>query len=64
MSDEYEYFMKLDTTQYIGEYVAICDKKIVSHSKSFKEAYNEAKKVCRHARPFVAMVPPNQTMLL
>lgn len=64
MSEDYEYFMKLDTTPYIGEWVGICDKKIVSHSKSFKEAYTQAKKACKGSKPFVAMVPPNQTMLL
>jgi hypothetical protein len=64
MSEEYEYFMKLDTSQYIGEWVGICDHKVVSHSKSFKEAYAEAKKACSPKRPFVAMVPTDKTMLL
>ncbi len=64
MRDEYEYFIKLDTSPYMGEWVAICNIQVVSHSRPFKEAYYEAKKVCGHTRPFVAMVPTDQTMLL
>ena len=64
MSDNYDYFMKLDVTPYIGQWVGICDSKVVSHSESFKEAYREAKKFCGHKKPFVAMVPSDQVMLL
>lgn len=64
MGDEYEYFMKLDTTPYIGEWVAICHRRVVSHSRSLKEAYDEAKKVCGRKQPFMAMIPTDQTMLL
>lgn len=57
VSEEYDYFMRTDMTPYIGEYVAICGRKIVAHSKDFKEAYSEARKVCGDKRPFIAAVP-------
>jgi hypothetical protein len=64
MSDNYDYFMQLDVSPYIGQWVAICDKKIVGHSDSFKEAYASAKKVCGYSKPFIALVPKDVTMIL
>jgi hypothetical protein len=64
MSESYDYFMKLDVSPYIGQWIGICNDKIVSHSESFKTAYREAKKVCGHQKPLLAMVPADQTMLL
>jgi len=64
VSENYNYFMQLDVSPYTGQWVGICDNKVVSHSKSFKEAYQEAKKVCGHKKPFIAMVPSDQAMLL
>jgi hypothetical protein len=64
MSENYEYFMQLDVSPYVGQWVGICDKKVVSHSKSFKEAYDSAKKVCGSKKPFIAMIPSDQVMLL
>ena len=56
--------MKLDVTPYAGQWVGICDNKVVSHSESFKEAYLEARKKCGNRKPFIAMVPSDQAMLL
>lgn len=64
VSENYDYFMKLDVTPYIGQWVGICDCKVVSHSESFKEVYQEVKKDCGHKKPFVAMVPSDKLTLL
>ncbi len=64
MSKEYDHFMNMDTTPYSGEWIGICGSTVVSHSRSFKEAYAEAKKVCKGSPPFVALVPSDQAMLL
>jgi len=64
MSDSYDFFMQMDMSPYIGEWVAICDRKVVSHSNSFKEAYTKAKKVCGPSKPFIALVPKDATMIL
>jgi len=60
----YDYFMGLDVSPYIGNWVAICDEKVVAHSKSFKEVYAEAKEKCGRSKPFIAMVPTDETMIL
>lgn len=64
MGDNYDYFMQMDMSPYIGEWVAICDRKVVCHSNSFKEAYANAKKVCGPSKPFIALVPKDATMIL
>ena len=38
MSESYDYFMKLDVSPYIGQWIGICNNKIVSHSESFQTA--------------------------
>jgi hypothetical protein len=64
MSGSYDFFMQLDVSSYSGEWVAICNEAVVYHSSSFKEAYREAKKVCGKSKPFIAMVPRDETMIL
>jgi len=64
MIEEYEFFLKMDTTPYMGEWIAICGREVVAHSKSLKETYTEAKKVCGDKEPWMAAVPPEGTLLL
>lgn len=63
MSD-YGYFMKINLSPYIGEWVAICDERIVSHDLSFKKAFHEAKEKCPHTKPLLTRVPEKETMIL
>lgn len=39
MSIESDYFMNMDTTPYQGEWVAISGKRVVAHSRSFKDVH-------------------------
>lgn len=55
--------MKANLDSYIGEWIAICDKKIVSHGKNVKEVFSEAKKTCPNKRPLITKVPDKQTMI-
>ena len=64
MNDNYDFFMKLDVTPYIGQWVGLCENRVVSHSTSFREVYEETKKVCGSKKPFVAIVPSNEIMIL
>ena len=64
MSEDYDYFMQLDVSPYVGQWVGICNNQVVSHDPSFKEAYKQAKKVCGPKKPFISLVPTDQAMLL
>ena len=55
--------MKTDLDSYIGEWVAICDQKIVSHGKDVKKVFEEAKKKHPKERPFLTRIPDKETMI-
>ena len=64
MKDDYSVFMETDLSPYIGEWIAICNGKIVSHGNNFKETYAAARKMNPRRRPLMAKVPPAETMIL
>lgn len=43
MSIESDYFMKMDASPYIGEWVAIRGEEVIAHSRSLKEVHKEVK---------------------
>ena len=53
-----------DLSHYMGEWVATCSGKVVSHNSSFKKAYLEAKKRCPGKRPLFTKVPDQDTIIL
>lgn len=55
--------MKLDVDKFIGEWVAICDSKIVSHGRDVKKVFKEAKEKCPNKRPFLSRIPDKETMI-
>ncbi|MFA5174515.1 MAG: DUF5678 domain-containing protein [Candidatus Pacearchaeota archaeon] len=62
-NNNYELFMKTDVSRYIGEWVAICDGKIVSHGKKVKEVLNQATSKCPGKKPLIARIPEQETMI-
>ncbi len=61
--DNYLGYMTADLKLYVGEWVAICNGKVVSHAPSFKKAYAEAKRQCPTKRPLLTKVPDQDTMI-
>ena len=57
MKDNYKYFMKTDMSNYVGEWVAVCREKIVSHGKDFNQVFKEARKKFPNDRPLVSKIP-------
>ena len=41
--NNYQFFMKTNVDKFIGQWIAICDLKIVSHGKDVKKVFKEAK---------------------
>jgi hypothetical protein len=62
-NDNYLGYMTADLRQYVGEWVAICGGKVVSHDPSIKKAYEEAKRLCHSKRPLLTMVPEEDNMI-
>ncbi|MFA6329477.1 MAG: DUF5678 domain-containing protein [Candidatus Micrarchaeia archaeon] len=55
--DNYDFFLKTDLSEHMGEWVAIVDQKIVASGKSFKKVYAEARKFHPDKTPFLSCVP-------
>jgi len=63
MDKNYQFFMKTNLDHYIGQWVAICSEKIVSHGKNVKEVFKEAKEKCPKERPLLTKIPDKETMI-
>ena len=62
-TDNYEVFLETDVSNYIGEWIAICDGKLISHGKNIKEVFAEAKLKCPGKKPLFARIPEKETMI-
>ena len=63
ITQNYNFFMETDLSKYIGEWIAICNGKIVAEGKDIKDVYKEAKKKCPNKRPLITKVPEKETMI-
>lgn len=55
--------MNLNVDKFIGEWIAICDEKIVSHGKCFKDVFKEAKERYPKTKPMITKVPDKEAMI-
>ena len=55
--------MQTDMSRYIGQWVAICDQKVISYGKNVKEVFRKAKEKCPAKRPLLTKVPEKETMI-
>ena len=46
MDKNYQFFMKTNVDHYSGQWVAICNQKIIAHGKDVKKVFKEAKDKC------------------
>lgn len=60
----YEYFIKTNTSEYKGEWIAIAKQKIASHGKDAEKVYKLAKKKYKNDEISLAKVPEEQTLIL
>jgi len=55
--------MGADLSGHIGNWIAICDKAIVSEGKEPKKVYSAAKKKCKGKKILLTKVPSESTMI-
>jgi hypothetical protein len=60
----YNFFLRMDLSHYLGQLVAILDNKIISHGNDFKEVYKEAKAKAGRQKPLFTKIPEKETMIL
>jgi len=63
MEKDYQFFMKASMNNFIGQWVAICNSKIVSHGKDVKVVFKEAKQKCPKSRPLLTKIPDKENMI-
>lgn len=61
--NNYNFFMELDVSKYIGKWIAICDEKVVSSGKNPKRVLKLVKAKCPNKRPLLTKVPEKATMI-
>jgi hypothetical protein len=44
-SENYDFYMRMDTTPYIGQWLAISGGKLITHGKRADRVYYKAKKI-------------------
>lgn len=63
MQQNYQFYMKKNVDDYIGQWVAICNKEIISHGKNPKKVFKEAKEKCPQKKILLVRVPNKETMI-
>ncbi|AJF63113.1 MAG: Succinyl-CoA synthetase Alpha subunit [archaeon GW2011_AR20] len=59
----YNFYMQTNLSEFIGQWVAISESKIISHDKDLKKVYKEAKSLSKGKRPLFVKVPDKETMI-
>lgn len=63
LENSYNYFLEANLDRYNGEWITICDNKIISHGDNLKKVVEEAKKECGNKKFIIAKVPSKETMI-
>ncbi len=63
MDKNYDAFMKMNLSPYLGEWIAVCENRIVAHGKKVKDVFYEAKGKCPGNRSFIAKVPGKEAWI-
>lgn len=64
VASNYDFFIKADTSSYKGEWVAISDKRIVSHGKDAQKVYKDAQQKTKTSDISLAKIPEENTLIL
>ncbi len=62
-SKSYDYFMQMDTSGFIDEWVAIVGSTVASHGKDVKKVFREAKEKYSGKKLFIARIPGKEVMI-
>lgn len=64
LSHNYDFFLKVDTSKYKGEWIAIAENKIAAHGKDAQKVYKDAKKKFPERDISLAKAPDEQMLVL
>lgn len=64
LAEAFDYFKNQDLTNYSGEWIAICDNKVVAHDKDLQVVIKEGQKKCSHKSPTYTKIPDKNAALV
>ena len=64
MNSNYNFFLRVDVSRYVGKWIAIVDNEIVANGKNAKETYEKAKNKYPEKRPLLTRILDKETMVL
>lgn len=59
----YQYYMDADLSEFSGEWIAICEDKIIAHGKDIKIVVEHANRVSGGRKFLLARAPSEETMI-
>ena len=64
MSENFQAFLKLDTSKLANQYVVIINKKVYATGQDIEEILEKARKEYPDQIPFVAKIPDKELLVL
>jgi hypothetical protein len=64
MSQEFEFYSVMDSTEYAGKWVAIVEDKVIASGDDLKEVYKKAKEKSGKKEPLFAKIPKEEETLI
>lgn len=64
MSENFQAFLKLDTSKYVNQYLVMIDKKVVANGKDIVSMLKSVRKKYPHKTPFIAKIPEKAVLVL
>ncbi len=55
--------MKMNLSLYLGEWITVCENRIIAYGEKVKDVFYEAKGKCLGKRPFMAKVPGKEALI-
>lgn len=64
MSENFQAFLKLNTSKYLNQYIVMIDKKVVANGKDIVSMLASVRKKYPHKTPFIAKIPEKSVLVL
>ena len=64
MSENFQTFLKLDTSKYLNQYIVMIDKKVVANGKDIVSMLKAVRKKHPRKIPFIAKIPDKSVLVL
>ena len=64
MSENFQAFLKLDTSKYLNQYIVMIDKKVIAHGKDIVSMLKSVRKKYPRKTLFIAKIPEKSVLVL